>query len=54
MLLLHGFAYGNAQATVALDTIHYNDRPSNYSTVTPSSVEERILDRVCSNTLATR
>ena len=53
-LLLHGFAYADANSTVALDTINYSDRPSNYSTVTPSSIEERILNLVCSDSLATR
>lgn len=53
-LLLHGFAYGDVNATVALDTIRYSDRASNYSAVAASSVEERILDRVCSNSLAIR
>lgn len=53
-LLLHGFAYGDVNATVALDTIRYSDRPSNYSAVATRSVEERILDQVCSNALAIR
>lgn len=53
-LLLTGFAYSDAEATVAIETIRYTDHPSNYSAVQKSSVEERVLNLVCGNSLAVR
>ena len=53
-LLLTGFAYSDAEATVAIETIRYTDHPSNYSAVLQSSVEERVLNLVCGNAIAAR
>ena len=53
-LLLNGLAYSDLDATVVIETIRYTDHPSNYSAVLKSSVEERVLDLVCPNSLAVR
>ena len=49
-----GFAYSDTDATLAIETIRYTDHPSNYSAVLQSSVEERVLNLVCGNSLAVR
>ena len=46
-LLLSGAAYSDADATVAIGTTRYTDDPSNYSSVIENSVEERVLNMVC-------
>lgn len=53
-LLLNGFAYSDLNATVAIEAIRYTDHPGNYYAVAKSSVEERILNLVCGNSLAVK
>ena len=53
-LLLHSFAYSDADATVAIESIRYTDNPSNYYAVSSKSFEERVLNLVCPNTIAAR
>lgn len=53
-LLLHSFAYSDAEATKAIESIRYTDNPSNYYAVSAKSFEERVLNLVCPNTIAAR
>jgi hypothetical protein len=53
-LLLHSFAYSDAEATKAIESIRYTDNPSHYYPVSTTSFEERVLNLICANTLAAR
>jgi len=46
-LLLQGFAYGDANATVPIATVKHHNIPANYAVVAPHSPEDTVFKRVC-------
>ena len=51
-LLSNGLAYGDPDATLAIDRVSYSDRPSNYEKVVPGSAEERVFNAVCTDAVS--